>query len=200
MFFFPVTLFGLPVTFFEKVPVTLEKCPWQKTPNFAREKWRVARDKIAKKVPVKNEKCPWQFLKFCPWQNKKCPWKTISFLSNFFLPAKVTLFTSWEKFIGHSFIQNPKIYFFCTKKGGKRQLLFWSPGKVLMPFIQSLMGFQLFYKKLVGIFFSKLFEFFYIMPGKVHISFINLISFDYGAYQVKLTSLEFLESLNQGVV
>lgn len=69
-----------------------------------------------------------------------------------------------------------------------------------MPFIQSLMGFQLFYKKLVGIFFSKLCEFFYIMPGKVHISFINLISFDYGAYQVKLTSLEFLESLNQGVV
>ena len=45
-----------------------------------------------------------------------------------------------------------------------------------MPFIQSLMGFQLFYKKLVGIVFSKLFEFFYIMPGKVHISFINLIS------------------------
>ena len=57
-FFFPLKILGLLVSIFEKVPVILKKCPWQKTPNFARENWRVARDKITKKVPVRNEKCP----------------------------------------------------------------------------------------------------------------------------------------------
>ena len=98
---------------FEKVPVTKnpEFCPWKLTSC----PWQ-----IAKKVPVKNEKCPWQFLKFCPWQNKKCRDKAVVFYPIFFYhQLKLPFFTSWENLIGQSFIQNPKIYFFCTKKGGK---------------------------------------------------------------------------------
>ena len=38
------------------------------------------------------------------------------------------------------------------------------------------MGFQLLYKKLVDIFFRNFVSFFYIIPEKVHMSFINLIS------------------------
>ena len=114
--------------------------------NFARDKTKSAREKQLVLYPIF-------------FYQLKLP---------FLLPGKSSL-------VIHSF-KTRNFIFSARKQGGKRQLLFWSPGKVLMPFIQSLMGFQLFYKKLVGIFFSKLCEFFYIMPGKVPISFINLIS------------------------
>ena len=125
VFFFSVKLFVCPWNFSKKCPWNYEKCPWQKTPNFARETWLVARDKFAKKVPVKNEKCPWQF-QILNLKKQKVPvthqW---FFYPNFFdHQLKLPFFTSWEKFIGHSFIQNPKIYFFCTKKGGKNSFFF----------------------------------------------------------------------------
>ena len=64
-------------------------------------------------------------LKFWNLKNKKCPWHTSNFYPNFFdHQLKLPFFTSWEKFIGHSFIQNPKIYFFYTKKGGKNSFFF----------------------------------------------------------------------------
>ena len=137
-FLFPVTFFGLPVTLFEKVPVILKKCPWQKTPNFARENWLVARDKKAKKMPVKNEKWPWQFLQICksardnfwflPVIKQKVPvTNQLFFLRNFKSPVKVTGFFFREKFIGHSFIRNPEILLFCRTKGGKREVLFCLP-------------------------------------------------------------------------
>ena len=102
-FFFPVTFFGFPVTLFEKVPVILKKCPWQKTPNFAPENWLVARDKKAKKMPLKNEKWPWQFLQICksardnfwflPVTKQKVPvTNQLFFLRNFKSPVKVTGF------------------------------------------------------------------------------------------------------------
>ena len=104
MFFFShVTFYGLPVTLFEKMPVILKKCPWQKTPNFARENWLVTRDKKAKKMPVKNDKWPWQFLQICKsardnfWflavTKQKVPvTNQFIFLRNFKSPVKVTGF------------------------------------------------------------------------------------------------------------
>ena len=84
VFFSPWQFSICPWNFLKKCPWGCKECPWQKTPNFAFENWRVARDKIAKKMPVKNEKWPWQFLQLCPWHNKKCPWQTIGFLSEIF--------------------------------------------------------------------------------------------------------------------
>ena len=63
--------------------------------NFARDKTKSARDKPVVFYPI-----------------------------FFYHQLKLPFFTSWEKFIGHSFIQNPKIYFFCTKKGGKNSFFF----------------------------------------------------------------------------
>ena len=135
VFFFPVTFFGFPVTLFEKVPVILKKCSWQKTPHFARENWLVARDKKAKKLPVKNEKWPWQFLQICksardnfwflPVTKQKVPvTNQLFFLRNFKLPVKVTSFFFKLKFIGHSFIRNPEISLFCCTKEEKDQFCF----------------------------------------------------------------------------
>ena len=134
VFFSPVTFFGLPVTLFEKVPVILKKCPWQKTPNFARENWLVARDKKAKKMPVKNEKWPWQFLQICksardnfwflPVIKQKVPvTKQLFFLRNFKSPVKVTGFLFRQKFIGHSLIRNPKISLFSRCDSCKTKIL-----------------------------------------------------------------------------
>ena len=124
-FFFPRETFRLPVKFFEKVPVKLWKVPVTKNPKFC--PWNLARSpwQFAKKVPVKNEKCPWQS-QILNLKKQKVPvthqW---FFYPNFFdHQLKLPFFTSWEKFIGHSFIQNPKIYFFCTKKGGKNSFFF----------------------------------------------------------------------------
>ena len=102
----------------------LKKCPWQKTPNFARENWLVARDKKAKKMPVKNEKWPWQFLQICksardnfwflPVTKQKVPvTNQLFFLQNFKSPVKVTGFFFREEIIGHSLIRNPEISLFC---------------------------------------------------------------------------------------
>ena len=107
-----------------------KKCPWI---------WKSARDKKPRILPVKIDELPvTKLLKKCPWKMKSARDNFWNFARDktksarekplvfypFFLPAKVTLFTSWEKFIGHSFIQNPKIYFFCTKKGGKDSFFF----------------------------------------------------------------------------
>ena len=135
MFFSPVTFFGLPVTLFEKVPVILRKCPWQKTPNFARENWHVARDKKAEKMPVRNEKWPWQYLQICksahenfwflPVIKQKVPvTNQLFYLPNFKSPVKVTGFFFSEKFIRHSFIRNPEISFFLPNKKRKKRSSF----------------------------------------------------------------------------
>ena len=58
--------------------------------NFARDKTKSARDKAVVFYPI-----------------------------FFYHQLKLPFFTSWENLIGQSFIQNPKIYFFCTKKGGE---------------------------------------------------------------------------------
>ena len=135
VFFFPVTFFGLPVTLFEKVPVILKKCPWQKTPNFARENWLVARDKKAKKMPVKNEKWPWQFLQICksardnfwffPVKKQKVPvTNQLFFLRNFKSPVKVTgFFSGKSSLVIHSF-ETRKFCFFAEQKEEKEKFFF----------------------------------------------------------------------------
>ena len=135
VFFSPVTFFGLPVTLFEKVPVILKKCPWQKTPNFARENWLVARDKKAKKMPVKNEKWPWQYLQICksardnfwflPVTKQKVPvTNQLFFLRNFKSPVKVTGFFFQGK-VHWSFIHSkPGNFAFLPNKRRKKRSSF----------------------------------------------------------------------------
>ena len=63
------------------------------------------------------------FWNFARDKTKSARDKPLVFYSNFYYhQLKLPFFTYWEKFIGYSFIQNPKIYFSAQKKGGKQVL------------------------------------------------------------------------------
>ena len=75
---------------------------------------------------------------------------------NVFIPASgfqasAPTCISAEKFVGHSFFQNPEFRFFLLRSGKKNTTCFFIPGKVHTPFIPDLAGYFLFYSK-VGVF------------------------------------------------
>ena len=110
---------------FRKSPREFEKVPVKKKTEFFPWKLTSCQWQIAKKVPVKNEKCLDNFWHFARDETKSARDKPVAFYRIFFYhQLKLPCFTSCENFIGQSFIQNPNIYFFCTKKRGGEQVLF----------------------------------------------------------------------------